>query len=172
MELVSGNRSSWIDVVLRFFQEDQWNYQKLENKSVIRAGYRGEHGTWVCYARVDEEAQLFIFHSLMGLNIPPQYRLPVAEYLTRVNYLLTIGNFDMDLDTGNVRFRTSLQMDEYPLTVGQVRALAYANVRTMDHYFPGVMAVVHGGMLPEMALARIDPLPEFAPSVGVEPMTR
>ena len=164
METVNENNLSWLDVIIRFFQEDQWNFQKLENKPVVRAGYRGEHGTWVCYARVNAEAQQFIFHSLMGLNIPPQYRIAVAEYLTRVNHVLTIGAFDMDLDTGDVRFRTAIELCSCSLTVEQVRSMAYTNVRAMDHYFPGVMAVVHHGILPETALARIDPLPSFAPS--------
>jgi len=166
MESASENGISWVNVTIRFFQEDQWNFQKLENQPVVRAGYRGEHGTWVCYARADEEFHRFIFHSLMGLNIPPQYRLPVVEYLTRANYQLVIGNFDMDLDTGNVRFRTAVELqDDTVLTVDQVRSLAYTNVRTMDHYFPGVMAVVHGGLLPETALERIDPLPAHIAAV-------
>ena len=163
METLNESEPSWLDAVIRFFQEDQWNFQKLENKPVVRAGYRGEHGTWVCYARVDREAQRFIFHSLMGLNIPPQYRMPVVEYLMRVNYLLAIGCFDMDLETGDVRFKTAIELSGCPLTVEQVRSMAYVNVRTMDHYFPGVMAVVHRGMLPETALAHIDPLQVIRP---------
>jgi hypothetical protein len=167
MESANGNDPSWMDVILQFFQEDQWNYQKLDNKPVIRAGYRGEHGTWVCYAQVDEALHRFSFHSLMGLNIAPQYRVPVVEYLTRVNYLLAVGSFDMDLDTGNVRFRTSIELYSCALSVEQVRSLAYTTVRTMDHFFPGVMAVVHGGLLPEMALERIDPLPALLPREGL-----
>ncbi len=151
-----GNGQSLMDVVIRFFREDQWNFQQIENKPVIRAGFRGERGTWVCFARVDEEHQRFLFHSIMGLNISPQHRSAVAEYLTRVNYGLPLGNFEMDLDSGDVRFKTSIEVPEGELTVAMVRTLAYANVRTMDHYFPGVLAVVHGGLSPEAALARAE----------------
>jgi len=152
----SGNGQSLLDVVLRFFQEDQWIHQKLENKPVIRAGFHGERGTWVCYARVDEKSQCFLFHSLMGMNIPQPYRLNVLEYLSRVNYGLPVGNFDMNLDTGDVRFRTSIETPDGELTVPIVRAMVYTNVHTMDHYFPGVVAVVHGGLSPEAALARVE----------------
>ncbi len=152
----NGNGQSLMEVVVRFFREDQWNFQEVENKPVIRAGYRGEHGTWICFARVDEENQRFLFHSTMGLNIPPQYRTAVAEYITRVNFGLPLGNFEMDFDTGDVRFRTSIETPEGGLTVPMVRALAYANVRSMDRYFPGVLAVVHGGLSPEAALARAE----------------
>lgn len=151
----SGSGQPLMDVVVRFFQEDQWNFQKIENQPVIRAGYHGERGTWVCYARVDEEIQRFLFHSLMGLNIPGAYRSAVAEYLTRANFGMPLGNFEMDLDNGEVRFKTSVEAPEGGLTVPVVRALVYANVRNMDHFFPGVLAVVHGGLSPEAALARV-----------------
>jgi hypothetical protein len=151
-----GNGQSLMDVVIRFFREDQWNFQQIENKPIIRAGFRGERGTWVCFAQVDDEHQRFLFHSVMGLNIPLQYRPAVAEYLTRVNYGLPLGNFEMDLDSGDVRFKTSIEVPEGELTVAMVRTLTYVNVRSMDHYFPGVLAVVHGGLSPEAALARAE----------------
>ncbi len=152
----NGNGQPIMDVVVRFFREDQWNFQQLDDKPVIRAGYRGERGTWVCFARVDEENQRFLFHSIMGLNIPLQFRPAVVEYLTRVNYGLPIGNFEMDFDTGDVRFKTSVETPERELTVSMVRVLVYANVRNMDHYFPGVLSVVHGGLSPAAALARAE----------------
>ena len=155
---INGNEQSMMDIVLQFFQEEQWNYQKVEGKPVIRAGFRGEHGTWVCFIRVEEEKKLFLFHSQMGMNIPPQYRIAVMEYLTRVNFGLAVGNFEMDLDNGEVRFRTSVETPDGELSIAIVRGLAYSNVHSIDHYFPGVMAVVHG-YSPEAALARIEAQP-------------
>ncbi len=155
MELNATGRPM-LDLVLQFCQEDQWIYQKMEKKPAIRAGYRGEHGTWIVYASVDEENRILTFYSLLGLNIPPGNRAAVGEYLTRVNYILRVGNFEMDLDTGDVRFRTSLEAPESDPSLAMVRRLAYANVQTIDHYFPGVLAVVHSGLSPEAALARIE----------------
>src|SRR5512135_3622341 len=109
-----GSGQPIMDVVLRFFREDQWNFQKLNSKPIVRAGFRGEHGTWVCFARVDEENRRFLFHSTMGLNIPSQSRMAVAEYLTRVNYGMAIGSFEMNMDTGDVRCRTSVEVPEGP----------------------------------------------------------
>lgn len=156
---INGYGHPMMDVVLRFFEEEQWSYQNVEGKPVIRAGFRGDHGTWVCYVRVDEEKKLFVFHSLLGMNIPQQYRATVVEYITRVNYSLPVGNFDMDLDSGDVRFRTSTILPEGEFSVAIVRGLVYANVHTIDHYFPGFMAVIHAGLSPEAAIARVEAQP-------------
>lgn len=152
----SENGHAMLAVILRFFQEDHWSYQKIENKPIVRAGYHGERGTWVCFARADEENERLTFHAVMGLNIPAEYRLQAAEYLIRVNYGLPVGNFDMNLDTGDIRFRTSIETPGSAITVEMVRAMAYTTVRSMDTYFPGVIAVVHAGLSPEAALARIE----------------
>lgn len=145
-----------MDIVLQFFQEDHWQYQKIEQKPVVRAGFRGEHGTWVCYAKVDEPNHRFVFHAGMGLNIPPQYRPAVIEYLARVNLELPIGSFDIDVDSGSVRFRTGIDTPNNELTVSMVRAAAYTTVQMMDRYFSGVLSVVHSGLSPEAALARVE----------------
>jgi hypothetical protein len=149
------NGQPLMDVVLQFFQEDHWNYQKLENKPVVRVGYRGERGTWVCYARVDEGHQRFVFHSLMGMNIPSEYRAAVSEYLMRVNLELPVGNFEMNMDSGEIRFKVSVETPNGELSVAMVRTMAYTSLHTMDHFFPGVLAVVHGGLSPESALKRV-----------------
>lgn len=159
----SGPGQQLMDVVLQFFQNDGWNYQIDPKQPVIRAGYRGDHGTWVCYARVDEESGRFTFRSLMGMNIAGYYRPAVMEYLTRVNARLPVGNFEMDLDTGNVSFKTSVETPNGELSLPMVRALAYTNVRAMDTYFPGVLAVIHSGFSPEAALARVEAQAEESP---------
>jgi hypothetical protein len=151
-----GSDQSLMNVVLQFFQEDQWNYQKIENKPVVRTGYRGERGTWICYARLDSENEAFLFHTLMGLNIPPQQRGAVAEYLMRVNMNLPVGGFEIDFEHGAVRYKIGVYVPDHTLTVGMIRTIAYASLRMMDHYSPGVLSVVHGGLSPEAALARVD----------------
>jgi hypothetical protein len=156
MELGQNSGQAWMDVILRFLQSEQWSYQVLNEKPAVRAGYRGEHGTWVCYIRIEEEQGRIVLNSLMGLNILPQYRFPVMQYLSRVNNLLVNGKFEIDLDSGDVKFKTSIDVKNGDLKLDEVRVFAYSNVRTMDHYFPGVISVVHGGLTPEAALARVD----------------
>lgn len=150
------SRETLIEKVLDFLREEQWHHQKVEGKPVIRAGFRGDHGTWVCFIRVDEDRRQILFHSLLGMIIPAQYRLGVMEYLNRVNFHLTVGNFEMDYDRGEVRFRTSLEAPDGEVSFAMLHRMAYTNVHTIDRYFPGVMAVLHSGLSPEAALARID----------------
>lgn len=159
---IGGSGGGMIDSVLRFFVEDQWHYQLLEPGNAVRAGYRGEHGTWICTARAEADARFassslrFLFTAGMGMNVAPLQRPVVMEYLTRVNCGLPVGGFVMDLNTGDVRFKVGVDVPDGVLTTAMVRSAAYTCVQTLDRYFPGVIAVIHGGLSPEAALARVE----------------
>lgn len=44
------------------------------------------------------------------MNVPEDRRLALAEFLTRANYGLFIGNFEMDWQDGEVRYKTSIDV--------------------------------------------------------------
>jgi hypothetical protein len=163
-----GCEAGSMETVLRFFQEDQWFTKKVE-ANLVRTGYRGERGTWVCFASVEEAPPRFLFVSSMGLNIPRPSRPAVMEYITRVNWGLPIGNFEMNLENGEVRFKTSIELSEIRLTLPMVRSLVYINVHTMDHYFPGVVSILTCRISPIAALAKIESLPSDNPRICFTP---
>jgi hypothetical protein len=92
---------------------------------------------------------------LRPLRAPTTTRLATQEFVTRANYGLVIGNFEMDLDDGEVRFKASLDLHGEPLTTPLLRALAEATLTTMRRYLPGLLAVMHG-VDPRTALAGVE----------------
>ena len=148
--------SSLFDTVIQSFKEDDWKFRQLEGKTILRLGFKGKAGSWTCYARVIEDQERFIFYSTMESHIPLDKRPAIAEYLTRANYGLRIGNFEMDFSDGEVRYKTSIDVEGGELTFKMWKSLVYANVSTMDRYFPGIMSVVYGGTSPEEAIAEVE----------------
>ena len=69
----------------------------------------------------------------------------MAEFIARANYDLLIGNFEMDFQDGEIRFKTSIDVEdaEDHFTSQIIRQMVYANVVTTDRYFPGVMKVIY-----------------------------
>lgn len=128
----------------RFFDEDEWVYEKLEGESALGMGAAGNNGEWGCVSLADAAAGRVIFYSVAPFLVEPDQRAGVMEYLTRANYGLGIGNFEMDLDDGEVRFKTSLDIDDAELTVELMRPIVYMNVQTMDRYIQGLVAVSEG----------------------------
>jgi hypothetical protein len=53
------------------------------------------------------ERALLIIRSGAGFTIPESSREDASEFLVRTNWNLSLGNFEMDLADGEVRFKTS-----------------------------------------------------------------
>jgi hypothetical protein len=145
-----------LDTVISFLQEDNWPFTPLEEGTILRTGFQGVNGEWSCYAQTREEQEQFIFYSVCPVHAPEEARMAAAEYLTRANYGLYIGNFELDLGDGEVRYKTSIDVEGSSLTLTQVKQLVYANVLTMDRYLPGLMKVIYGNVAPVDAITEIE----------------
>jgi hypothetical protein len=139
-----------------FMEEDGWNPQRIDDKFVYRTYYYGKHAEFRCYAQVRVDLQQFIFYTVATFKVPEELRLHVAEYITRANYGLRIGNFEMDFSDGEVRYKSSLDFENETLTSNFIRYVIYPAVQTMDHYMPGLMKVVYGGIAPIVAIEQIE----------------
>ena len=143
--------------VTRFFVEDEWKFDQVDDQA-LRMGFAGKNGNWTCIARAREEKGIFLFYSICANNVPEGARPAVAEYLTRANYGLPLGSFELDYADGEVRFKTSVEVedDEDKLTFGMIKSLIYSNVITFDRYLTGLMKVAYGGARPEEAVAEAE----------------
>lgn len=145
-----------LDAVVGFFSEDDWPFTQLENTTILRTGFSGDNGNWACFAQVREEQQQFVFYSILSIKVPEEKRPAIAEFLTRANYGMIIGNFELDFRDGEVRYKTSIDVEDDRLSFALIRRLVYPNVFTMDRYLPGIMAVTYGQASPAEAIGQIE----------------
>lgn len=144
------------ETVCKFFTDDEWYFVRMDNRSMLQMGFQGKNGKWTCYAQVNEDQYLFFFYSVCPVNIPEERRLTVAEYLTRANYGLKIGNFEMDFSDGEVRYKTSVDVEGAELTPALISNMVYANVWTLDRYLPGILAVSYGSKSAVEAIEEVE----------------
>lgn len=133
-----------LDLVGQYLDADDWHYER-DDENVIRMGFAGENGRWTVFARALEEKQQILFYSLCPLNAAEARRPAMAEFLTRANYGMVIGNFEMDYSDGEIRYKTSIDVENSPTTTALVKPLLYANCLMMDRYLPGITQVIAGG---------------------------
>jgi hypothetical protein len=138
--------------MVNFFKEDDWPFYEVEGKSILQMAFQGENGKWTCYAKAREEQEQFVFYSICPVNTPENKRLAVAEFLTRANSGMIIGNFELDFVDGEIRYKTSIDVDGDTLTSALIKRLVYANVMMMDAYLPGIMSVIYGDVEPKDAI--------------------
>jgi hypothetical protein len=118
--------------------------------------FQGENGQWHCLAKVREAEDQCVFYSLYPEAIPEDKRSILAEFLTRANYGMILGNFELDFDDGEIRYKTSIDVEGDRLTPTLVQNLVYTNVMTMDQYLPGILAILEQNLTAKDALELVE----------------
>ena len=167
------------DAMAEFFEKDDWPIMQIEGQTAMRMNFQGQNGLLSCVARVDEEKELILFYSYCPITAPENKRPILADFLTRANYGLYMGNFEMNFDDGQVRYKTSIGLEDNteaeqdakieedksandaskePVqpSFGLMKRLVYTNVNVMDQYMPGIMEVIYGGASPTEAIAKVE----------------
>ena len=145
------------ETITNFFAVEGWPFTQVDNAPILRMNFQGENGKWNCYAQAEVGQGRFVFYSLCPVDAPEDKRMVMAEFLTHANYGLLVGNFEMDFTDGEIRFKTSLDVeDSNELTTTLIRPLVYVNVLTMDRYFPGIMKIIYSDLLPSEVIAQIE----------------
>jgi hypothetical protein len=139
-----------------FLEEDEWYPQQLEGKTIYRVGFNGHNGQMSCYAQVREDLEQFLFYVLSPVKAPEESRPAAAEFITRANYGLRIGNFELDYSDGEVRYKSSLDYEGVALSPELIKNAIYPAVRTMDRYLPGLIKVIYGDQSPAEAISAIE----------------
>lgn len=145
-----------LDAVERFLCNDDWPVNRVEGRTVIKTGFEGKNGQFTCYAQERYEQDQFVFYSIFPVRTPEDKTQTVAEFITRANYGMIIGNFELDYGDGEIRYKTSVDVEDSEITEPLIRHMVYANVLTMDKYFTGLMRVLYAGIDPVNAIDEVE----------------
>ncbi len=76
-----------------------------------------------------------------------------AELFTRANYGLPLGNFELDMDDGEIRFKTSLDYSGTTLELPIIASLVETAVGSLATYHTALVRTLYDGVPPKNAIA-------------------
>jgi hypothetical protein len=139
--------------ILSYFDTQDWKYHIPEpTKTVAWIGIGTESGKYHCIADVNEDLQRFIFFTICPTNIPLSKRREFAELIARINYNLFLGNFEIDFEDGEVRFKTSIVFESVELTSTIIDNIITSNLSAMDKNIGLITTFAFGGLSIEEAV--------------------
>lgn len=122
----------------------------------VSFGHRGDHGSWEVFCRARDPHSQIAVYSLHPRAVEPTHRTTMMELITRANFGLIIDNFELDLDDGELRFKTSLDFSNYRLSGPLIAQLIEHNLDAFDRYLPALDAVMTGGVKVDILLERVE----------------
>jgi hypothetical protein len=139
-----------------FFDHEELKYRVDEEKSVITSGFSGKHGEYRVLCRTIEDKDLLTCYTYYPCHVQEEKRDRAAEFLTRANYGMRLGNFEMDFSDGEVRYKTCIDVEDIEINLTFVKNFILPNIITADRYFPGMMKLLYGGVTAEQAINEIE----------------
>lgn len=94
----------------------------------------------------------YISHTTSRISADNDTRAKTAEYLTRANYGLRNGNFELDFRDGEIRFKVFCRSGDIELTDRQITDAFVLPIIQFDTYGNDLLAVLFGMKEPEQAI--------------------
>jgi len=146
---------SLLNTVTELLAAEGFHFMVEEEEPLIRLDVQGDNGYWVCLVQIREKQRQILYYGVCPAKPRPDKIGTLAELLTRINYQLATGCFEMDYDTGQVRLRTAANLGRAEPDETLVAGALEANILIMDGYLPALMAVIHSDVSPSEALDNV-----------------
>jgi hypothetical protein len=142
--------------LIEYLEEEKWVSEPLNGNENIRFFAMEVSNTMLdCIADADDVQNKFIFFTIYPLSVPTELRVDMAVVLTRINYNLFLGNFEMDFDDGELRLRTSIIADN--ITKDILAHLININIVSMDEHLSIFNDLIINGKTLQEVVLQINP---------------
>ncbi|MDA8229040.1 MAG: YbjN domain-containing protein [Desulfitobacterium hafniense] len=131
------------NLLYEFLVDDGWEFEFDDRNEIFRLEVSGLNSEFICFIIADEEQESLICNTYIHEQIPFHKRSEICEFMNRLNYELANGNFEMDMEDGEVRFRTYLDLEGSQPSKEQVLNLIWTGSQIFDTYFPGFMKIIN-----------------------------
>ncbi len=129
-----------------------WQPELTDAEGQLRVDFSGKLPISEALAEVRIDYERFLFYLKFRERAPVRARKPVMEAVTRANFGLVIGNFELDLDSGALRFKASIDFTEAELTAVLVRDSIRSAMDAVERYAHALVSVMRGESTPAEAI--------------------
>ena len=151
------------NVAVQWLQEDDWSFTEYERENGnkwTRSGYTGDNSKFELVLDASEELEILFVYVYFSIKVPEKNRVAVSELINRINYGIRIGNFEFDMNDGEVRYKASIDVEGSELVTQMVRNMVVPCLKTSDKYFPAFMHICYGNRTELEALDELNELSE------------
>jgi hypothetical protein len=128
-------------IAKQFFFQKKHPFEEVD-KQTLRTEIKRQGNTWLVIVHHNPEMDTTMVYSVLPERIAQEYRSKVATFLVDTNFHLGIGAFEMDINDGEVRFRTSIAHSGHPLDLNMFQNLFLINIQTMGDLIRNINALI------------------------------
>jgi hypothetical protein len=139
--------------LLDYLDGKDFNYSSYPEENRVTLTMSGKNANYRFTARISHEGEYLQITANYPFFVREEKLRPsTAELITRANYNMLLGKFEMDMKDGEVRFHVSHAIEGTTLSTEVVERHFMTAFFTIDRYFPALMQHLHAGYTPEDAV--------------------
>ncbi len=141
------------EVLVNHFESNNFRFHADPESQAVQLFIAGDCAVYNCRLQLTHDSDLIQVRVHYPVSARDQKIRPlVAEALARANHGMSIGNFDIDMDSGEISYHLGQVIGGNGLNDEIVGGAFSTAISTADRYFPAVMRVMFAGHTPADAV--------------------
>ncbi|MGI5883732.1 MAG: YbjN domain-containing protein [Candidatus Spyradocola sp.] len=141
--------------VEHYLQSQEWHYKFDEEKNFfsLTMGLKKIDSAKV-FIRIGED--YITTYAMLPTHVREEKRNVVCRYIARANYGLRNGNLEIDLDDGEVRYKTYLYAKNRIPNQEEIERYVDICFLTLDRYAEGLMKILYADLDDKAAIQLVE----------------
>jgi hypothetical protein len=142
-----------------YLHSQNWKYDFDKENGIFKFGMNLGNKMKSCDVRILIGDDSVSIYTISPIAADPQDREGlelVNEYITRANYNLRIGNFELDHRDGELRYKSTMFCGDMIPTLAVLEHIVDIGFLMWKRYGDGLLAVLFGNAVPAQEIGRIE----------------
>ena len=122
--------------------EDGWTPELLPDGRTFSFVYDGKNSELFVYVYIPTAIDILVVYCGCPFDIPDDTMDAAREFVARANYGMLVGCMELNVEDGDLRFRSGLDFRGISLTPDLFRNVLRPSPYGMDRYLPAIRALV------------------------------
>lgn len=133
------------DAINTFLEEDDWRFSFDEKLGIFKFPLNLKGKMKKINYIIDVERNEYIVYTISPLGADEDdetIMANMAEFICRANYGLRMGNFELDFNDGEIRFKVHVPCNEIIPTTEMIQKSIYCPAKMFERYSSGILSVL------------------------------
>lgn len=140
------------NTLISHMEEEEYKYEFDKENGLINMSFKIKSKLGRVKFVLNIFKDFYVSYAHIDLNADEDSRKEVAEYLTRANYGMSLGNFELDMSDGEIRYKVAIDCDHCQLSSQMIEDSLYNPILMFQRYGDEMIKVMMGTESAEEAI--------------------